>query len=96
MHPDLADTLSNLARVYRVLGDYTQAEALYERAISILTHALGEEHPRRATVLNNKAFLCRVQKRYAEALLKAIAMTLFVNNVDRLHFRMVRLLMLRL
>ncbi len=34
-HPDVADTLGNLANLYRQQGKYEEAEPLYKRAILI-------------------------------------------------------------
>ena len=34
-HPDYADSLNNLARVYREMGDYAAAEPLFRQALEI-------------------------------------------------------------
>lgn len=44
-HPDLIPTLSNLASLHQMLGEQTQAEALYQRASAISEKRLGTKHP---------------------------------------------------
>ncbi len=66
-HPDVAESLNNLAELYRAQGRYAEAELLYERALAIDEKALGPEHPALATDLNNLAGLYHAQGRYAKA-----------------------------
>lgn len=66
-HPDVGQSLSNLASVYRALGRYGEAEPLYRRGLAIREAALGPGHSDVATSLNALALLYRVQGRYAEA-----------------------------
>src|ERR1044071_96680 len=66
-HPDVAQSLNNLAETYRVQGDHTEAEQLYRRAMAIDEKALGPDHPDVATDLSNLAELYRVQGKYPEA-----------------------------
>ena len=40
-----AETLNNLANVYRAQGKYSEAEGLYKRALAIREKALGANHP---------------------------------------------------
>ncbi len=40
-HPDVAQSLNNLAELYRVQGRYAEAEPLYQRALAIREKALG-------------------------------------------------------
>ena len=56
-HPDTAQTLNNLAELYRSMGDYAKAEPLYQRALKIKEKALGPDHPDTAMALNNLALL---------------------------------------
>jgi tetratricopeptide (TPR) repeat protein len=56
-HPDVAQSLNNLAALYQFLGDYAKAELLYQRALAIREKALGPEHPDVAQSLNNLAGL---------------------------------------
>jgi tetratricopeptide (TPR) repeat protein len=66
-HPDVALSLSRLARKH-VAGDrYTQAEPLYLRALAIQEKALGPEHLDVATTLEDYAALLRKLNRGAEA-----------------------------
>ncbi len=66
-HPNTANLLNNLARIYYNQGRYVEAEPLYQRALTIREKALGPGHPHVATSLNNLAELYRAQGRYAEA-----------------------------
>ncbi|MFN5390499.1 MAG: tetratricopeptide repeat protein, partial [Pseudanabaena sp.] len=52
-HPDVANSLNNLAELYRAQGKYSEAEPLYVRAIQILEKALGSDHPNTVTVRQN-------------------------------------------
>jgi CHAT domain-containing protein len=51
-HPDVAQSLHNLALIYRFKGDYAKAEPLFQRALAIWEKALGPEHPDIAESLN--------------------------------------------
>ena len=63
----MATSLNNLAELYRVQGNYSEAEPLYQRSLAIREKVLGSEHPSVATSLNNLAALYRVQGNYSEA-----------------------------
>ena len=52
-HPLVANSLNNLAELYRNQGKYTEAEPLYQRSIAILLATLGENHPNTQTVMMN-------------------------------------------
>src|SRR5215475_14056908 len=56
-HPDVAQSLNNLAILYRLKGDYAKAEPLYQRALAIREKAFAPEHPDVAGVLNTLANL---------------------------------------
>ena len=58
-HPDVAQSLNNLAALYRAQGQYAKAELLYQRALAIDEKALGSEHPTVATLRKNYAALLR-------------------------------------
>ena len=60
-HPDLADSLNNLANWYHAQGKYDEAEPLYDEALSITRRVLGADHPNTASSLNNLANLYRAQ-----------------------------------
>ena len=66
-HPDVAQSLNNLAELYHAQGRYADAEPHYQRALAIQEKVLGPEHPDVATSLNNLAALYHAQGRYAEA-----------------------------
>ena len=66
-HPDVAQSLNNLAELYKAQGRYAAAEPLYKRSFAIMEKALGPNHPAVATALNNLAVLYKVQGRYAAA-----------------------------
>ena len=44
-HPDTADSLNNLAELYRSTGRSAEAEPLYQRALKIREVKLGADHP---------------------------------------------------
>ena len=60
--------MNKLADIYESLGDYVQAETLYQRALAIGEQKLGAEHPDVALFLNNLAFLAEKQGQYQHAL----------------------------
>ncbi len=72
-HPDTANSLNNLALLYRVQGKYAEAEPLYQKAIIIAKKALGKQHPDTQLYLNNYKALWWKQgnPQGAEAFLKA-------------------------
>jgi tetratricopeptide (TPR) repeat protein len=66
-HPEVAQSLNDLAVVYYAQGRYAEAEPLYQRALAIYERALGPDHFDVATILNNLAEFYRAQGRYSEA-----------------------------
>jgi tetratricopeptide (TPR) repeat protein len=66
-----ATTVGLLANQYAMFlyarANYTQAEPLYQRALTIREKALGLEHPEVAASLNNLAELYRTQGQYEKA-----------------------------
>jgi tetratricopeptide (TPR) repeat protein len=52
-HPDVAQTLNNLAELYRQMGDYNKALPLYQRALKIVEKKLGQNHPTTTTIKSN-------------------------------------------
>ncbi|CAB1118954.1 unnamed protein product [Ectocarpus sp. CCAP 1310/34] len=70
-HPDVAESLNNLAGVLRsqasvnpvfeILRNFQDAEPLYERSLAIDEKVYGPDHPEVATDLNNWAALYEVQ-----------------------------------
>jgi len=53
--------------MYKIQGQYAQAEPLYNRALAIREKALGPDHPAVFQSLNNLAALYRATKRDEEA-----------------------------
>jgi CHAT domain-containing protein len=53
--------------LYRELGNYSQAEPLYQRSLAIWEKMLGKEHPHVATSLNNLAGLYGELGNYSQA-----------------------------
>jgi tetratricopeptide (TPR) repeat protein len=66
-HPDVAESLNNLAALHYAQGKYAEAEALHQRALGIREKALGPEHPNVATVLKSYALLLRQTGRESQA-----------------------------
>ena len=66
-HPDVAQSLNNLALLYRTQGNYQKAEPLYQRSLLIWEKVLGKEHPNVAASLNNLAALYYTQGNYQKA-----------------------------
>ena len=63
----MAQTLNNLALVYRAQAKYREAEGLFKRALAIREKALGASHPDVGQTLNNLANLHGDQGKYTEA-----------------------------
>jgi len=70
-HLDVANSLNNLASLYRSQGKYNEAEPLHLQALALRQKLLGDSHPDVAASLNNLAKPRHNQNRYndAEALL---------------------------
>ncbi|MEN8447018.1 MAG: toll/interleukin-1 receptor domain-containing protein, partial [Cyanobacteria bacterium J06555_13] len=66
-HPDVANSLNNLALLYDNQGRYSDAEPLYIDALAMYKRLLGDEHPDVALSLNNLAVLYDNQGRYSDA-----------------------------
>ncbi|WP_437841993.1 tetratricopeptide repeat protein [Sorangium sp. So ce1153] len=66
-HPDVAQSLNNLALLLLAKGDHATAEPLFRRALAILEKALGPDHPGVATTLNNLALLLQAKGDHATA-----------------------------
>ncbi len=61
-HPDVAQSLNNLAELLRAQGNYAEAEPLYRRALEIFEKSLGKDHPNAKTVRNNLEILLAEKK----------------------------------
>jgi tetratricopeptide (TPR) repeat protein len=66
-HPGVANTLVNLAGIYRDQGKALKAEPLLKCALTIQEGSLGRDHPGVATTLNNLAEVQVDRGAYAEA-----------------------------
>ncbi|MGI2905139.1 tetratricopeptide repeat protein [Tolypothrix sp. VBCCA 56010] len=66
-HPDVAESLNNLAVLYQEQGSYQKAEPLFVRSLAIYEKIFGKEHRLVATSLNNLAELYREQGSYQKA-----------------------------
>jgi len=62
-----AVALNNLANVYKAQDNYGEAERLYQRALSIMKKAVGENHLNVVDILNNLTALYQAQGKEAEA-----------------------------
>ncbi len=65
-HPDTAQSLNNLAILYKNQGQYEQAEPLYQRALAIREKTLGPDHPETVRVRENYTNLLQMMKQKAE------------------------------
>jgi len=63
----LAVDLNNLATLYFDQGRYAESERLHRRSLTIRENALGPEHPKVATALENYADTLRKLGRETEA-----------------------------
>lgn len=52
-HPDVGQSLNNLAALYADQGRYVEAEPLYKRSLVVREQALGPEHPLTKQVMKN-------------------------------------------
>jgi hypothetical protein len=62
-HPDVGQSLNNLAALFVRQDRHAEAEPLLKRSLAIFEKPLGPEHPRVATALNNLAVLYSDQGR---------------------------------
>ena len=67
-HPDVANSLNNLAELYQAQGNHDAALPLLQRASKIFEKTLGPEHPDFATALSNLAEEYSAKGNYAQAL----------------------------
>ncbi|HNQ23586.1 MAG TPA: serine/threonine-protein kinase [Phycisphaerae bacterium] len=66
-HPDVAESMYDLALLLNNTGAYADAERLQRDALSMRRQALGDDHPLVAETLNALAVLRRNQGQYEEA-----------------------------
>ncbi len=67
LHPDVAETLADLAWLLDNLGDYDQAKELYREALETRKTIFGEKHPDVALSLNDLAIVAMTTGDYDEA-----------------------------
>jgi CHAT domain-containing protein/tetratricopeptide (TPR) repeat protein len=65
-HPDYAQSLNNLATLRQALGEYTEAEPLFQQAIAITKRGVGVNHLHYAISLHNLAALYEALGEYAK------------------------------
>ncbi len=61
LHPDLANTLNNLAIVAEKTGRLDDAETFYRRAVAIASASLPADHPMVAASRENLEDFCRAR-----------------------------------
>ncbi len=66
-HPVFAASLHNLAALHEEVGEYVQAEQLYQQALAIRQRVLEENHPDVIASLNSLAWLYQEVGNYAKA-----------------------------
>jgi CHAT domain-containing protein/Tfp pilus assembly protein PilF len=66
-HPDVAQSISLLANLYRNLGDFAKAGQLHHRALEIREKVFGPEHPLVAAALQNIALVYHLEGNYEKA-----------------------------
>ena len=90
-HLDVAKSLVNLAELHRILGNYSQALPLLQRAVGILE--MRGAHPQFALGLNNLAGVYLNQGNHAQALsLFQRALAIFETALGREHYTVARTL----
>ena len=65
--PAVAESLTDLGVLYRMEGNYAEAEKSFLRALTILEKAFGLEHPRLLKVLDNLALLYHAHGKHRKA-----------------------------
>jgi tetratricopeptide (TPR) repeat protein len=85
-HPETAQTLNNLANIYKDMGRYGKAEPLFHRSLAIKEAKLGKDHPDTARALGNLAILHHEMGQHAKAepLLRR-ALAIFEAEVGKDH-----------
>lgn len=67
-NPDYATKLSNLAEMYRSIGDYKASEQLYLQAIEIQNNVLNIKHPNSAIIFNGFGVLYNSMGKFEDAM----------------------------
>ncbi|WP_375512045.1 tetratricopeptide repeat protein, partial [uncultured Nostoc sp.] len=58
-HHHVANSLNNLALLYKFTGRYNEAKPLFEQALAICEQSLGVGHPNTMTIRGNYAIFLR-------------------------------------
>jgi hypothetical protein len=58
-HPDILDTMNNLANTYSEQGKYAQAEVLYKQCLDTRRIVLGDNHPHTLSTIKADPLLFR-------------------------------------
>jgi tetratricopeptide (TPR) repeat protein len=66
-HPDMLDSMINLATSLRQQGKYAEAEAIERQTLQLKEMVLGKEHPDTLASMNNLAISLHQQGKHAEA-----------------------------
>lgn len=66
-HPDVAQSLANLAYLYYSKGEYSKAEPLFKRAVDIGKKSLGPDNPILSFYLESLANVYNEMQKYSEA-----------------------------
>jgi len=66
-HPIVANSINNLAALYRIQGEYDKAEPLFKLAIQFREKAFGPESPEVAISLNSLSVLYSSQNKHEQA-----------------------------
>jgi len=66
-HPDLVASINDLANLYKIDGNFVEAESMFKKALDLIEKTFNNNHPFKATILKNYADLYNLQGRELEA-----------------------------
>jgi tetratricopeptide (TPR) repeat protein len=64
---DQAQSINNVAQIYRRKGQYQNAEATFKQSLALMERQLGPSHPDLTVILENLGDLYQARNRYADA-----------------------------
>lgn len=67
-HPDTGAAYNNIATIYQVQQNYSNALEFYQKALAIFKKTLGAKHPDTGTAYNNIADVYQLQGEYSKAI----------------------------